>query len=80
LVGKGQKIIIIIVITGLHNKPHGCSASVASVAGPFTTKKKVVETLSACCSILTVWNLIAFQISFFGLFLSRLTATYSMYV
>jgi hypothetical protein len=24
----------------LHNKPHGCSASVASAAGPFTTKKK----------------------------------------
>jgi hypothetical protein len=24
----------------LHNKPHGCSASVASAAGPFTAKKK----------------------------------------
>jgi hypothetical protein len=33
-------IIIIIIITGPHNKPHGCSASVASAAGPFTTKKK----------------------------------------
>jgi hypothetical protein len=43
LLGKGQKIIIIIVviITGLHNKPHGCGASVASAARPFTTKKKV---------------------------------------
>jgi hypothetical protein len=30
---KGQKIII----TGLHNKPQGCGASVASAAGPFTT-------------------------------------------
>jgi hypothetical protein len=42
LLGKGQKLIIIIFtfITGLHNKPHGCSASVASAAGPFTTKKK----------------------------------------
>jgi hypothetical protein len=42
LLGKGQKIIIIIVvfITGLHNKPHGCGASVASAAGPFTAKKK----------------------------------------
>jgi hypothetical protein len=41
LLGKGQKIIIIIVIiiTGLHNKPQGSSASVASAAGPFTTKK-----------------------------------------
>jgi hypothetical protein len=43
LLGKGKNIIIIIVIfiTGLHNKPQGCSASVASAAGPFTTKKKV---------------------------------------
>jgi hypothetical protein len=40
--GKGQKIIILIVtfIIGLHNKPHGCGASVASAWGPFTTKKK----------------------------------------
>jgi hypothetical protein len=38
LLGKGQKIIIFIFI-GSHNKPHGCSASVASAAGPFTTKK-----------------------------------------
>jgi hypothetical protein len=43
LLGKGQKIIIFIFITGLHNKPHGCSASVASAAGPFTTKKKVLR-------------------------------------
>jgi hypothetical protein len=43
LLGKGQKIIIIfILIIGLHNKPHGCSASVASAAGPFSTKKKKV--------------------------------------
>jgi hypothetical protein len=26
-----------IFITGLHNKPQGCGASVASAAGPFTT-------------------------------------------
>jgi hypothetical protein len=31
----------IIFITGLHNKLQGCGASVASAAGPFTTKKKV---------------------------------------
>jgi hypothetical protein len=39
LLGKGQKIIIIIVIfiTGLHKKPQGCGASVASAAAPFTT-------------------------------------------
>jgi hypothetical protein len=36
---KRTKIMIIFII-GLHNKPHGCSASVASAAGPFTTKKK----------------------------------------
>jgi hypothetical protein len=38
----GQKIIIIIIfIIGLHGKTHGCSAYVASAAGPFTTKKKL---------------------------------------
>ena len=31
----------IIFITGLHNKPQGCGAFVASAAGPFTTKKKL---------------------------------------
>jgi hypothetical protein len=43
LLGKGQKIIIIIVIfiTGLHKKSHICSASVASATGPFTTTKKL---------------------------------------
>jgi hypothetical protein len=42
LLGKGQKIIIIVIfITGLHKNPQGCGASVASAAGPFTTKKKV---------------------------------------
>jgi hypothetical protein len=29
----------IIFITGLHNKPQGCGASVPSAAGPFTKKK-----------------------------------------
>jgi hypothetical protein len=33
---------MLIFITGLHNKPQGCGASVASAAGPFTTKKCVV--------------------------------------
>jgi hypothetical protein len=27
---------VLIFITGLHNKPQGCGASVASAAGPFT--------------------------------------------
>jgi hypothetical protein len=33
-------IFLFIFITGLRNKPQGCGASVASAAGPFTTKKK----------------------------------------
>jgi hypothetical protein len=37
LQGKTKKKIIF--ITELHNKPQGCGASVASAAGPFTTKK-----------------------------------------
>jgi hypothetical protein len=39
LLGKGQKIIII-SITGLHKKPQGSGAPVASAAGPFSSKKK----------------------------------------
>jgi hypothetical protein len=35
--GKTKKLIIF--ITGLHNKPQGCGASVPSAEGPFTTKK-----------------------------------------
>jgi hypothetical protein len=35
---KNEKKIIF--ITGLHNKPQGCGASVASAAGLFTTRKK----------------------------------------
>jgi hypothetical protein len=31
---------LIIFITGLHNKPQGCGASVASAAGLFTKQKK----------------------------------------
>jgi hypothetical protein len=33
--GKMKKLIFL--ITGLHNKPQGCGASVSSAAGPFTT-------------------------------------------
>jgi hypothetical protein len=40
LLGKGRTIIVIFIfITGLHNKPQGCGAPVASAAGPFTTKE-----------------------------------------
>jgi hypothetical protein len=41
LLGKMKKLIIF--ITGLHIKPPGCGASVASTAGPFTTKKNSVR-------------------------------------
>jgi hypothetical protein len=34
-----KKKKLIMFITGLHNKPQGCGASVASAAGPFTTKR-----------------------------------------
>jgi hypothetical protein len=30
-----KKLIFLIFITGLHNKPQGCGASAASAAGPF---------------------------------------------
>jgi hypothetical protein len=46
LLGKlGKKLIIFlfIFITGLHNKPYGCGASVASAAGPFTVRRKVSQ-------------------------------------
>jgi hypothetical protein len=38
LLGKGQKIIIIIIIfiIGLHKEPGGCSRSIASSAGSFS--------------------------------------------
>jgi hypothetical protein len=37
---KRKKLIFF--ITGLHNKPQGCGASVASAAGPFSTKTSTV--------------------------------------
>jgi hypothetical protein len=39
-----EKRKILIFITGLHNKPQGCGASVASAAGPF--KKKGPSSMS----------------------------------
>jgi hypothetical protein len=38
---KGKTKKIIIFIKGLHNKPQGCGASVASAAGPFSKIKTV---------------------------------------
>jgi hypothetical protein len=42
LLGRTKKLIIFlfIFITGLHNKPQGCGASVASAAGTFSKKIK----------------------------------------
>jgi hypothetical protein len=40
LLGKIKKRKVIICITGLHSKPQGYGAPVASAAGPFTTKKR----------------------------------------
>jgi hypothetical protein len=43
---KRRKLIILnIFITSLQNKPQGCGASVASAAGPFTTKKVSVSEI-----------------------------------
>jgi hypothetical protein len=41
LLGNMKKLIIFlfIFITGLHNKPQGCGASVASAAGSFSKNK-----------------------------------------
>ena len=40
--GKMKKLITF--ITGLHNKPQGCGASVASAAGPFTKSTSLQMT------------------------------------
>jgi hypothetical protein len=40
---KKKKIVF---FTGLHNKPQGCVASVASAAGPFTTKKSAGDLMA----------------------------------
>jgi hypothetical protein len=37
---------LIFFIIGLHNKPQGCGASVASAAGPFTTITKLLIQIS----------------------------------
>jgi hypothetical protein len=56
---KRKKLII--SITGLHNKPQGCGASVASAAGPFTTKKL---RLDAVCSLSNLHNSLFINIPF----------------
>jgi hypothetical protein len=57
LFGKMEKLIIFlfIFITGLHNKPQGCGASVASASGPFTTKKESGHS-PGCTSSGSSWH------------------------
>jgi hypothetical protein len=40
-----RKKKLIIVMTGLYNKPQGCGASVASAAGLFTKRKRLKALL-----------------------------------
>jgi hypothetical protein len=61
LLGKIKKLIIF--ITGLHNKLQGCDASVASAAGPFTTKK---NTFSNCLTSLFSHAYYFFSINEYG--------------
>jgi hypothetical protein len=42
---RKNKKKLITFITGLHNKPQGCGASIPSAAGPFTKKKTLVIKL-----------------------------------
>jgi hypothetical protein len=42
---RKNRIIFIILLIGLHNKPSGCGAPVASAAGPFNTIKKVLDKI-----------------------------------
>ena len=48
-----RKKKLIVFVTGLHNKPLGCGASVESAAGPFTTKK---VRLTQCAILLQQHN------------------------
>jgi hypothetical protein len=43
LLGIMKILTIFLSITVLHNKPHGCGASVASAAGPITINKMLLK-------------------------------------
>jgi hypothetical protein len=47
-IAQKNKKTLIVIITGLHNKLQGCSTSVVSAAGPFTTKKKKTPYYMLC--------------------------------
>jgi hypothetical protein len=57
---QGERKELIIFITGLHNKPQGCGASVKSAAGPLTTKKCEILFLFSrifeCISGIPIWG------------------------
>jgi hypothetical protein len=44
---KNEKTLLIF-ITGLHNKPQGCDASVASAAGPYAQNKLILWLAFRC--------------------------------
>jgi hypothetical protein len=54
---KNLIIIFLIFLVGLHNKPQGCGASVASAAGPFNKKKSPFP----CCVSVSYCLIMAFK-------------------
>jgi hypothetical protein len=52
---KNEKKMLIIVVTGLHNKPQGCGESVASAAGPFK-KSGILPSKKEALPGLSRWN------------------------
>jgi hypothetical protein len=52
---ENQEKKLITFITGLHNTPQGCGASVASPAGPFA-KKNVVIIISSIINSVSVFQ------------------------
>jgi hypothetical protein len=52
-----KNLVIFLFITGLHNKPYGCGASVASAAGPFSThtqKNQAGKDEASCNAFLQI--------------------------
>jgi hypothetical protein len=55
--GKAKKKPNILFTTGLHNKPRSCGASVASAAGPFTTKRGGDHAMGQAVAGQAIWHL-----------------------
>jgi hypothetical protein len=51
--GKTKQLIV----TALHNEPQGCGASLASAAGPFTTKQLLCSFSEMSTNIVTEGSL-----------------------